>query len=147
MSDPSILEMLADPELSPSRRHRLEIFQKVERGISSRVEQLCTQMGMTVTDVAVLVIAPEAQHLFFQGAMGKETDVVIGHRTKLHGFLTAILPPEPGGGDPYEDLLEPASEHCVRVLIVDDTSMTVLCYGTFITVNLKPSPKPAAEQN
>jgi len=71
--------------------------------------------------------------------------VILGHRDKLHAFLHAMLPPvEDAPFDPYADLLEPATARCVRVLIVDHESLTVMSYGTFVTVSMDASRMPQA---
>ena len=137
---------IASGELSDGQKSRLRVFQGVESGVCTRVEQLCEKTGMEVTDVAVLVIAPQAHGLFFNEPQETPgTDVVLGHRTKLYGFLNAVLPPAADAPyDPYVDLQEAAPLRCVRVLIIDDDSITVLCYGTFVTVRMDPSNRAVA---
>jgi hypothetical protein len=96
-----------------------------------------------VTDVAVLVVAPSAHDLFFPGIVeAKGTSVVLGHRLKLHAFLCAMLPG--AAVDPYADLLEPTPPCCVRVLIVDDESLTVMSYGSFVTIRDDPANRAVA---
>lgn len=134
--------------LSDGQRRRLELFKRVEQSVCSRIEQLCMQEGIPVVDVAVLVLSPEARGLVFDdedegGADG--ITVVLGHRDKLYGFLHAAMPEaEDALVDPYEDLLAPAPALCVRVLIVDGASITVMSYGTFVTVELARQDMPQA---
>ncbi len=131
---------LGDPALTSGQRRRLGIFKAVESSVSERIEAFCEETGAAVTDVAVLIIAPSAQGIFFGPAEERGTAVILGERTRLHGFLTSVLPPVPGAPfDPYADLLEPAQDRCVRVLILDEESLTVLSYGSFITVELDPA--------
>ena len=47
----------------------------------------------------------------------------------------AVVPP---------DLLEQAPEQCVRVLIIDEGAITVMSYGSFITVRVDPSKQAVA---
>lgn len=133
-------------EISEGQKSRLRVFQGVEGGVCTRVEELCEKGGVDVTDVGVLVIAPRAHSLFFDdGEESPGTDVVLGHRSKLYAFLRAVLPPAEGAPiDPYVDLLEPSPTRCVRVLIIDDESITVLCYGTFVTVRMDPANRAVA---
>ena len=71
--------------------------------------------------------------------------MVIGPRDDLYAFLNATLPATPDAPfDPYVDLLEPAPERCVRVLVIDDESLTVMSYGTFVTVNVDARQRAAA---
>jgi hypothetical protein len=131
--------------LTPGQRKRLSLFRRVEAPVCARVEEVCGPGGIEVTDVAVLVIAPEARELFFEEAAGWGVTVVIGHRSRLHAFLKAVLPPTPDApADPYADLLQAAPPRCVRVLVVDDESLTVLSYGTFVTVVIDPSGQAVA---
>lgn len=131
---------LEDPALTSGQRQRLGIFKAVEAGVSERIEAFCGETGAAVTDVAVLIIAPSAQGVFFGPAEERGTAVILGERARLHAFLASVLPPVPGAPfDPYTDLLEPAPDRCVRVLIIDDESLTVLSYGSFITVELDPA--------
>jgi hypothetical protein len=125
----------------------------VEGGICTRIERICTEEGIEVVDVAVLVVAPDVQAIFFASAPGAldvagegaRTSVILGHRDKLHAFLHAMLPPvEDAPFDPYADLLDPAPARCVRVLIVDHESLTVMSYGTFVTVSMDASRMPQA---
>ena len=131
---------LDDVALTPGQRKRVAIFQSVESPVCARIEEVCAQGAVEVTDVAVLVIAPEARDLFFDRDAGTGVSVVIGHRAKLYAFLDATLP----AADPYADLLEPAPPRCVRVLVVDQESLTVMSYGTFITVRLDPGKQAVA---
>ena len=136
---------LDDADLTPGQRKRLSVFQSVEAPVCARIEQVCGSGGVEVTDVAVLVIAPEARGLFFDDVAGAGVSVVIGHRSRLRAFLESTLPaardaPE----DPYADLLSPAPDRCVRVLVVDDQSITVMSYGTFVTVRVGPGKRAVA---
>ncbi|UQA63856.1 hypothetical protein E8A73_031920 [Polyangium aurulentum] len=142
----SLAAFLDDPSLTEGQRRRLSLFRTVENGICSRIEQMCVTSGLEVTDVAVLVVDASAQGLFFQGDdTVNGTCVVLGHRERLYAFLTSVLPPaEDAPFDPYEDLREPAPARCVRVLIVDHESLTVMSYGTFVTVRLDASEMPEA---
>jgi hypothetical protein len=107
--------------------------------VCARIEEVSGSGEVAVIDVAVLVIAPEAHDLFFDGEVEKGTSVVMGHRERLYAFLTSALPPpQEAGVDPYADLLEPAPARCVRVLVIDDESLTVMSYGTFVTVEMDP---------
>jgi hypothetical protein len=125
--------------LTSGQRHRLAIFRVVESGVSDRIETFCEETGAEVVDVGVLIIAPTARGVFFEPPMEQGTAVILGDRQRLHAFLEQVLPPAPGAPfDPYMDLLEPAPLHCVRILIIDDESLTVLSYGSFITVELDP---------
>ena len=126
--------------LTSGQRRRLSIFQLVESSVSARVEAFCEQTGAEVVDVGVLIIAPAASGVFFGPGREQVTAVVLGNRQRLHAFLEEVLPPVDGAPfDPCADLLEPAPLRCVRVLIIDDESLTVLSYGSFITVELDPA--------
>jgi hypothetical protein len=136
---------LDDEALTPGQKKRLSLFQSVEMPVCARIEEVCGAGGMEVTDVAVLVIAPEARGLFFDDVEGVGVSVIIGHRSRLRAFLVAALPPAPGApADPYADLLEEAPPRCVRVLVIDDESLTVLSYGTFVTVLVDPARRAVA---
>jgi hypothetical protein len=167
----SLEAYLQEPELTEGQRRRLRLFQTVEAGICARIERYCTENALEVTDLAVLVIAPEAQALFFDvaphavsvgaggeravrapparpgagGSSAPAVSVILGHRERLHGFLHAVLPPcEDAPFDPYADLIEPSPSRCVRVLIVDHESLTVMSYGMFVTLRLDVSQMPQA---
>jgi hypothetical protein len=132
-------DQLDSAALTSGQRQRLAIFQLVENGVSARIETFCEETGAEVVDVGVLIIAPAANGVFFGPAMEEGTAVILGDRLRLHAFLEEVLPPAPGAPfDPYADLLEPAPLRCVRILIIDDESLTVLSYGSFITVELDP---------
>ena len=160
---------LEEPGLTEGQRRRLGLFHAVEGGICTRIERLCTEEAIEVTDVAVLVVAPDVHALFFtndaltndaltdgalaDGAPGQptgggdvaRTSVILGHRDKLHAFLHTMLPPSDDAPfDPYADLLDPAPSRCVRVLIVDHDSLTVMSYGTFVTVSMDAARMPMA---
>jgi hypothetical protein len=125
--------------LTSGQRRRLAIFRLVESGVSERIETFCEETGAEVVDVGVLIIAPTAGGAFFEPPTEQGTAVILGDRQRLHAFLEEVLPPVSGAPfDPYVDLLEPAPPHCVRILIIDDESLTVLSYGSFITVELDP---------
>lgn len=136
---------LDDQALTSGQLRRLGIFKGVETGVSTRIESFCEETGAEVTDVAVLIIAPAAHGIFFDSEKERGTAVILGDRVRLHAFLESVLPPVPGAPfDPYMDLLEPAPSRCVRVLIIDDESLTVLSYGSFVTVDLDPVPMAMA---
>lgn len=136
---------LGDRSLTTGQQRRLDIFKSVEGSVSLRIESFCEETGAEVVDVAVLIIAPAAHGVFFGGAKERGTAVILGDRARLHAFLEEVLPPVPGAPfDPYVDLLEAAPPRCVRVLIIDDESLTVLSYGSFITVDLDPGPMALA---
>jgi hypothetical protein len=137
---------LDDASLTRGQKKRLSIFQSVESPVCARIEEVCGAGGVEVTDVAVLVIAPQARALFFdEEEVGTGVAVVIGHRTRVRAFLNATLPPAPTApSDPYADLLEAAPDCCVRVMVVDDESLTVLSYGTFVTVRMGPGRQAVA---
>lgn len=125
--------------LTSGQRRRLGIFQLVENGVSERIETFCEETGADVVDVGVLIIAPAANGVFFGATSEQGTAVILGDRRRLHAFLEEVLPPVSNAPfDPYVDLLESAPPRCVRVLIIDDESLTVLSYGSFITVDLDP---------
>jgi len=184
---------LTEPGVPEGQRRRLRLFQTVEAGICHRIERFCTENALEVTELAVLVVAPEAQLLFFDGALEPEPEsdaqrgfalgfsardghpspraldhghadageeaspgssrrrpmpsvsVILGQRERLHAFLHSVLPPsEDAPFDPYMDLRDPAPARCVRVLIVDHESLTVMSYGTFVTLRLDISEMPEA---
>lgn len=130
---------LDDASLTEGQKRRLELFRAVESGICSRIETLCERSGLEVTDVAVLVIGPSAPDVFFGGQRERVINVVMGHRSRIYALLIGLLPPLPEAPiDPYADLLEPSPDRCVRLLIIDEESITVLSYGSFITVRIDP---------
>jgi len=139
-------DWLDDASLTPGQKKRLEVFQSVESPVCARIEEVCGAGGVEITDVAVLVIAPQARGLFFdEDEAGDGVSVVIGHRSRVRAFLNATLPPAPDApSDPYADLLEAAPPRCVRVMVVDDESLTVLSYGTFVTVRVDPGRRAVA---
>lgn len=141
----SLSAFLSDASLSEGQRRRVALFRSVEGGVCARVEQMCVTNGIEVTDVAVLVVDISAHDLFFQGEEAEGTCVVLGHRDQIRDFLRSVLPPaEDAPFDPYEDLESPAPARCVRVLIVDHESLTVMSYGTFVTVRLDVDEMPEA---
>ncbi len=136
---------LQSEDLTEGQRRRLRVLQAVEQAVTARVEEMCSTTTVEVTDVAVLVVAPEARALVFDGAVEPGISVVVGERNKLHAFLTDVLPPAPDAAvDPYADLLSAAPPLCVRVLVLDEESLTVLSYGTFLTVRLGEGDVPEA---
>jgi hypothetical protein len=136
---------LDDAALTPGQKKRLSVFQSVEAPVCARIEEVCGVGGVEVTDVAVLVIAPEARELFFDDPESTGVSVVIGHRIRVRSFLEAALPASPNApSDPYADLLEEAPARCVRVLVIDDESITVMSYGTFVTVRVEPGKQAVA---
>ena len=136
---------LEGADLTDGQRRRLRLLKDVEGWICERVEELCSTSSVEVTDVGVLVVAAEAQHLLFDAEIGPPAaSVIVGHRHKVREFLLSALPPEPNGPDPYIDLVVPAPAQCIRILIVDGESLTVLSYGTFVTIRMHPSEIPEA---
>ena len=126
-------------ELTAGQRRRLALFQAVENGVAARIEALCEKTNLPVVDVAVLIVAPEAHGAFFGAEPEPGTAVILGERTRIYRFLDIVLPAAAGTPfDPYVDLLESAPPQCVRVVIIDDQSLTVLSYGSFVTVELDP---------
>lgn len=146
----SLEAYLEEPGLTEGQRRRLRLFRTVEDAVSDRVEQLCTCSELDVTDAAILVVSPAARRLFFRSAAPgcaepPGASVLLGHRARLHAFLHAVLPPaDEAPFDPYVDLLAPSPPQCVRVLIVDDDSLTVLNYGAFVVVSLDRGEMPTA---
>jgi hypothetical protein len=136
---------LTTDDLTEGQRRRIALFQSLEEGVCARVEQMCATSSLDVPDVAVLVVSPEAQELLFESEDPPSTSVILGHRERLHAFLHSALPVSPEVPiDPYADLLLPAPPRCVRVLIVDDDSLTILSYGTFLTFPLDGNDVPDA---
>ncbi|WP_231511865.1 hypothetical protein [Chondromyces apiculatus] len=155
---------LQEPGVSEGQRSRLRLFQSMETNVCTKVERFCTDNGVEVTDLAVLIVAPEA-HVLFQDALktnpgrvagrGGEgsvhlsalpsASVILGHRTRLHAFLRAALPTDDAEvQDPYRDLLVPSPMRCVRILIIDSDSITIMSYGTFVTVQMDLASMPDA---
>ena len=140
-----LAKSLDDPSLTPGQRRRIELFANVEGTVCERIEQLCAAGGLPVIDTAVLVVAPSANELVFGDEMGRGTSVLLGHRLRVYEFLDAALPKAPDAPfDPYADLLEPAPARCVRVLVLDHESLTVMSYGTFVTVRVNPGKQAQA---
>jgi hypothetical protein len=136
---------LDDAALTPGQRKRIAVLQSVEAPVCARIEEMCGQGGLEVTDVAALMIAPESRGIFFEGDVEPGVSVIFGHRRLVRDFLAAALPPAPDApADPYADLAEPAPARCVRVLVIDDESLTVLSYGTFVTVSIDPNRRAVA---
>jgi hypothetical protein len=134
-----------DEALTEGQRRRIALFKSLESGICSRVEQLCVTSSVEVTGVAVLVVSAEAYPLVFDADESPGASVVLGHRERVYAFLKSALPPaDDAPFDPYADLLEPAPSQCVRVLVVDDESLTIMCYGSFLTVRLDDDDIPKA---
>jgi hypothetical protein len=141
----SLAAFLDEASLTEGQRRRISLFRSVEGSVCARVEQICVTSGIEVTDVAVLVVDKSAHELLFHDERPKGTCVVIGHRGEIRAFLRSVLPPVEGAPfDPYEDLLDPAPARCVRVMIVDHESLTVMSYGTFVTVRLDMDDMPEA---
>lgn len=141
----SLNSFLAEALLTDGQRRRISLFRSVESAVCSRIEQMCVTSGIDVVDVAVLVVDVSAHELFFQDEEAVGTCVLIGHRDKVRDFLRSALPPaEDAPFDPYEDLQSAAPARCVRVMIVDHESLTVMSYGTFVTVRLSASEMPQA---
>jgi hypothetical protein len=136
---------LESPSLTEGQKRRLRLFRSVERGVCARIEALCELRSLEVVDVAALILSPSAPEILFRGQGERLINVVLGHRSRIYALLHALLPPVAGApGDPYADLLEEAPDQCVRVLIVDEESITVLSYGTFITVRIDPARRAVA---
>ncbi|WP_437870525.1 hypothetical protein [Sorangium sp. So ce363] len=146
----SLEAYIEEPGLTEGQRRRLRLFQTVEEAVSRRVERLCTSSEIEVTDAAILVVSPAARRVFFRidargSAEAPGASVIVDHRARLHEFLHAVLPPvDDAPFDPYVDLLAPSPPQCVRVLIVDEDSLTVLNYGAFVVVNLDRREMPKA---
>ncbi len=136
---------LDDPSLTPGQKRRIRLFAKVESTVCSRIEELCAKGGLEVTDVTVLVVDPSAHELVFGDQLCEGPSVLLGHRDRVYEFLAAALPKAPDAPfDPYVDLREPAPPQCVRVLVLDHESLTVLSYGTFVTVRVDPKHRASA---
>ncbi|WP_437592224.1 hypothetical protein [Sorangium sp. So ce1000] len=146
----SLEDYIEEPGLTEGQRRRLRLFQTVEEAVSRRVERLCTSSELDVTDAAILVVSPAARRAFFHADARSFAEVpgataIVGHRARLHEFLHAALPPaDEVPFDPYVDLLAPSPPQCVRVLIVDEDSLTVLNYGAFVVVSLDRREMPEA---
>lgn len=141
----SITESLDDPSLTEGQRRRIRLFAEVEEIVAARVEQLCGEGGLDVRDVAALIVDPAANELVFGGDLGGGPTALIGHRLRVYAILDAALPRTPDAPfDPYADLLTPAPDRCVRVLVLDRASLTVMCYGTFVTVDVDRGKRGAA---
>jgi len=135
---------LADVTLTEGQRRRVRLFQAVEPAVAERIERAYLLTSMDVTDVAVLIVSPDAQSVLFGEEVTDELTVVIGHRTKLYTFLSSLLWRAGDEADPYVDLLTPAPPRCVRVLVVDRNAVTVLSYGSFVALPLDPETMPQA---
>lgn len=136
---------LEEASLTDGQRRRLRLFQSVEREACARVEALCEGSGLEVTDVAALIIGPTAPEVFFGPGIDRMISVVLGHRSRIYALLHAVLPPLFDAEiDPYADLFAPAPDRCIRVLIIDEESLTVLSYGTFVTVRIDPANRAVA---
>jgi len=136
---------LDDPSLTPGQKRRIRLFAQVEATVTARIEELCVTGGLDVTDVAALVVAPSAHELVFGAKLCPGTSVLLGHRDHVYEFLAAALPKaEDAPFDPYADLRDPAPSGCVRVLVLDHESLTVLSYGTFVTVQVPGNGRAAS---
>jgi hypothetical protein len=133
-----------DASLTEGQKRRLDLFRAVEGGVCSRIEAMCERTGLDVTDVAVLVIGKAAPDVLFRVGGERFINVIMGHRTRLYAWLSSLLPPPEAEVDPYGDLLEPAPVQCVRVLIIDEGAITVMSYGSFITVRMDPTKRMVA---
>lgn len=132
-------------QLTEGQQRRVALFRSLENGICSRVEDMCATSTLEVSDVGVLVVSKEAYPLLFDTEESPGASVVLGHRERLYEFLQTSLPSSSATAlDPYVDLLEPAPARCVRVLIIDGESLTILSYGTFITVRIGDGELPQA---
>jgi len=134
----------SDASLTEGQKRRLDLFRAVEGGVCSRIEAMCERTGLEVTDVAVLVIGKGAPEVLFRAGGERVINVVMGHRARMYAWLSALLPPPEAEVDPYGDLLEPAPAQCVRVLIIDEGVITVMSYGSFITVRMDPKNRAVA---
>jgi hypothetical protein len=133
--DSPLSAQLDDPALSAGQRRRVRLFAEVESTVTARMGELWEAGGLEVVDTAALVVGPTAIDLLFGDAPGHATRVLLGHRRRIYDFLSSALPKaEHAPFDPYVDLLDPAPPRCVRVLVLDHETLTVLCYGTFVTV-------------
>jgi hypothetical protein len=143
--DPPTLEVFLDnPALSEGQKHRLALFRSIEAVVCSRVEEMCATGDIDVTDIAVLIVDSSAHDLLFQD-QPRGTTILVGHRFEVRSFLNSMLPAaEDAPFDPYDDLLEPSPMQSIRVLIMDDHSLTVMTYGTFVTVQMDPDEMPEA---
>jgi hypothetical protein len=139
-----VASALTDVTLTEGQRRRVRLFQAVEPAVASRIERACLVTGMEVTDVAVLVVSPDAHGMLFGEDAREGITVVIGHRTKLYTFLSSLLNTPGDGVDPYVDLLSAAPPRCVRVLVVDRQALTVISYGSFVAIPLDPETMPQA---
>ena len=88
---------LDDETLTAGQRKRLTIFQSVEALACARIEELCGHGGVEVSDAAVLVIAPEAQGIFFEETYPPGVSVVIGHRSRIPRLPRRHAPTGQGG--------------------------------------------------
>lgn len=138
--DPTNVDVfLDDPSLTAGQKHRLSLFHRIESVVCSRVEEMCATGDVDVTDIAVLVVDPSANVLLFGDDQPRGTTILLGHRGEVRAFLNSVLPAaDDAPFDPYDDLLAPAPSQSVRVLIMDDHSLTVMSYGTFVTLNVDP---------
>jgi len=138
--DPTNVDVfLDDPTLSEGQKHRLALFHRMEAVVCSRVEEMCALGDVDVTDIAVLLVDASAHDLLFHQDEPQGTTILMGHRLEVRGFLNSMLPAaEDAPFDPYDDLLDAAPTQSIRVLIMDDHSLTVMSYGTFVTLNVDP---------
>jgi hypothetical protein len=135
-----LISSLDRSALTRGQRQRIELFKLVEADICSRVEALCEQGEIDVTDLAVLVVGPTAPGEGSALSGVGMVNVVIGHRTRLYGLLHAVLPPsDEVTEDPYRDLLEPSPFRCTRVLVIHADALTMINYGCFAKVAFDPA--------
>ncbi|MBK9264020.1 MAG: hypothetical protein IPM54_29985 [Polyangiaceae bacterium] len=144
--DPASMDVFLDnPSLSDGQRRRLSLFRNLEGVVCARVEEMCATGDIDVTDVAVLVVDASAHDLLFRQGEPCGTTILVGHRCEVRSFLNSMLPAaEDAPFDPYDDLMEPSPLQSIRVLILDDHSLTVMSYGTFVTVHMDPDEMPKA---
>jgi|GEM_PF-6657900 hypothetical protein len=144
--DPASMDVFLDnPSLPDGQRRRLSLFRSIEGVVCTRVEEMCATGEIDVTDVAVLVVDATAHDLLFPENQPCGTTILVGHRRELRAFLNSMLPAaDDAPFDPYDDLLEPSPMQSIRVLIMDDHSLTVMSYGTFVTVHMDPDEMPQA---
>lgn len=156
----SLVEFMNDAPLSQGQRRRLGLLHSVEGEVCERVGRICVTDAIDVADVAVLVVAMSAYAIVFgadeegpanlrertpPSGSDSPATILAGHREQLHAFLSHVLPPAPEANvDPYIDLKEPAPPRCARVLVVDEESLTILSYGSFVLVRLNAEGMPRA---
>jgi len=138
--------------LTDGQIRRIRLLASVDAEVCDRIGQVCVDSAVDVTDVAVVVVAPGARRFVFDTSdtgddrsTTSESSIVAGTRQDIYAFLLAVLPPtQDSAGDPYADLLEPAPPGCARAIVADETSLTILSYGSFVVVKLDADGTPQA---